>query len=809
MLKKALLPFLFLAQLSQSVRAADASSLPLVATPKAPAPIYPELSKLINAPMTPLTMTDPTATTLLYLERDPVAQLSSLAVSAIGLAGREIDPLLWAEKRRNRIYSPSFVRLADGVRTAIDVPKASHIPLRSFNADGSLLALGIDSPKGIELWIVTVKTGKARKVSGIYLNDSFVSQSLHWNHDQKSLLLAARVDNTVVLKRESLDTPSIEEANGAKVQARSYPYLLRTESDRKLFELAATSQIIAIDALNLSQKKIGKPVLLTEMAPAPDGKHLLVQSFLGPFSFAVPAERFAEKVEVWDLSKGDVQPVLKTTLAENVPPEGVRTGPRGIGWQVGHPARLLWVEALDEGDPRKKVEHRDRLMSWDFPFKDEATERFRMKNRFSSIRFMPKDDELLIGDSDRDSFQTLVHLINFKDPAQEKLLLDYNAKDVYNFPGNIVMQPDAHGEARVAVDADSIFLDGNGRNPTGEKPFLDRLDLKTGKKERIFESDGASEFLEEFSFFLGRNVKQLVISRQSASSPPNLFALDPLKKDRKQLTQRIDNVPEMSGAIKKPLIYTRKDGLTLSATLYLPKDYKEGTKLPAVIWAYPEEYRAKDAAGQVRVSDKRYSRPSAIGIAWLVTQGFAILDNAAMPIVGEKETGNDAFIEQTVSNAEAAVDALDKLGVVDRKRIAIGGHSYGAFMTANLLAHSNIFCAGIARSGAYNRSLTPFGFQSERRTFWEAKDFYMNVSPFAVADKIKTPLLLIHGKDDNNPGTLTMQSERMFQAVRGVGGVARLVLLPYESHGYIAKENVQLMHNETMNWLNRFCGEKK
>jgi dipeptidyl aminopeptidase/acylaminoacyl peptidase len=264
----------------------------------------------------------------------------------------------------------------------------------------------------------------------------------------------------------------------------------------------------------------------------------------------------------------------------------------------------------------------------------------------------------------------------------------------------------------------------------------------------------------------------------------------------------------MTAAIKKALVYKRKDDLTLSATLYLPKDYKEGVKLPAVIWAYPEEYRAKDAAGQVRVSDKRYSRPSAIGIAWLVTQGYVVLDNAAMPIVGDKETGNDAFIEQAVANAEAAVDALDKLGVVDRKRIAVGGHSYGAFMTANLLAHSNLFCAGIARSGAYNRSLTPFGFQSERRTFWEAKDFYMNVSPFTVADKIKTPLLFIHGKDDNNPGTLTMQSERMFQAVRGVGGVSRLVLLPYESHSYIARENVQLMHEETMNWLNRFCAAK-
>ncbi len=265
----------------------------------------------------------------------------------------------------------------------------------------------------------------------------------------------------------------------------------------------------------------------------------------------------------------------------------------------------------------------------------------------------------------------------------------------------------------------------------------------------------------------------------------------------------------MTKAKKQPLVYQRKDGITLSGTLYLPHDYVAGTKLPAMVWAYPEEFRSKDVAGQVRVSDKRYSRPSPIGVEWLVTQGYAVLTNAAMPVVGDKETVNNTFVQQIVSNAEAAIDALDQRGVVDRKRVAIGGHSYGAFMTANLLAHSHLFCAGVARSGAYNRSLTPFGFQSERRTFWEAKDFYMMVSPFAEADKIKTPLLLIHGKNDNNPGTSPIQTERMFQAIRGVGGTARLVMLPYESHAYRALENVEVVQSESLDWLNRNCGPIK
>jgi dipeptidyl aminopeptidase/acylaminoacyl peptidase len=407
-----------------------------------------------------------------------------------------------------------------------------------------------------------------------------------------------------------------------------------------------------------------------------------------------------------------------------------------------------------------------------------------------------------------DTHRSRVDFVDLKTREQQRVL-DYETRDAYNHPGRIIQAPDAEGRERVVMDQNSIFLAGEGRNPKGEQPFLDSMDLKTSEKKRIFQSPADAPFVEEFSFMVKRQPTVLAISRQASDMPPNLWFHDLRSGRSEAVTRFVDNVPAMTKAKKQPLVYQRKDGITLSGTLYLPHDYVPDTKLPAIIWAYPEEFRSKDVAGQVRVSDKRYSRPSPIGIEWLVTQGYAVLTNAAMPVVGDKETVNNTFVQQIVSNAEAAIDTLDAQGVVDRQRVAIGGHSYGAFMTANLLAHSQLFCAGIARSGAYNRSLTPFGFQAERRTFWEAKDFYMMVSPFAEADKIKTPLLLIHGKNDNNPGTNPIQTERMFQAIRGVGGTARLVMLPYESHGYRAGENVELVQSESLDWLNRNCGPIK
>jgi dipeptidyl aminopeptidase/acylaminoacyl peptidase len=275
------------------------------------------------------------------------------------------------------------------------------------------------------------------------------------------------------------------------------------------------------------------------------------------------------------------------------------------------------------------------------------------------------------------------------------------------------------------------------------------------------------------------------------------------------LTDFKDPTPQIRGIKKQIVKYQRKDGVPLSATLYLPENYVEGTRLPLLVWAYPLEFNDASTAGQVSANPSEFTRISGLSHLTLLTQGYAIMDDATMPVIGDPETMNDTFIEQIVDAAQAAIDKAVEMGVADGSRVGVGGHSYGAFMTANLLAHSNLFRAGIARSGAYNRTLTPFGFQSERRPLWEAKDVYANVSPFMYADKIKTPILFVHGENDNNPGTFPIQSQRMFQAVKGNGGTTRLVMLPYESHGYRARQSVLHTQFEMIQWLNRFVRDAK
>lgn len=774
-----------------------------------PAPAIPTtLRDMIKAPLLPMTIPDPTGQKVLYLQRDPVVPLELLAAPALGLGGAQIDPQLWAAKRHSIYTNPSIFSLETRQTVKLQVPSDRHVENLRFSPNGRQLVLSLDARDGVEIWLADTTSGAARKLEKQYLNDSLVRDPFQWSADSQTVFIATRAKFQDALKAAELDAVTIEEAEGTRVPARTYAYLLRTAQDQKLFQRVAEVQLVRVDTRSLKIKKVGPALPLQSFALAPNGEHMLLQSYAKPYSLAVPAGLFARDVQVLSLKTNALQKILQMPVAETVPPEGERTGPRDIRWQLDHPARLLWWEALDEGDPRKKVPHRDRLMSWDWPFVSQAQERLKMEERAAGISFMPKADHLLVRDMNPDTHRTRVDFVDLNSNERRRLL-DYETTDAYHHPGRIVQAPDALGHDRVVMEQNRIFLAGEGRNPKGEQPFLDTMDVNTKETKRLFHSPADTPYVEEFSFMVKRQPTVLAITRQAADMPPNLWFHDLRSGRSEAVTQFVDNVPAMTKARKQALVYQRKDGITLSGTLYLPQNYVPGTKLPGMIWAYPEEFRSKDVAGQVRVSDKRYSRPSPIGIEWLVTQGYAVLTNAAMPVVGDKETVNNTFVQQIVSNAEAAIDALDQKGVVDRNRVAIGGHSYGAFMTANLLAHSQLFCAGIARSGAYNRSLTPFGFQSERRTFWEAKDFYMMVSPFAEADKIKTPLLLIHGKNDNNPGTSPIQTERMFQAIRGVGGTARLVMLPYESHGYRAGENVELVQSESLDWLNRNCGPVK
>ena len=399
-------------------------------------------------------------------------------------------------------------------------------------------------------------------------------------------------------------------------------------------------------------------------------------------------------------------------------------------------------------------------------------------------------------------------MINVDDSSQApKLVWALNNQDRYHDPGRPIMTELPNGQRAILQNGDFIFLEGQGASPEGDMPFLDKFDLKTLKAERVFQCD--KEHYESVVALLNDDGTKFITRRESPTEPPNYYILEQSASRSnpavKAITQFTDPTPQLRSIKKQLVTYNRPDGVQLSFTLYLPPNYKEGTRLPTVVWAYPLEYNDADTAGQISGSTKRFTTISGPSHLFFLLEGYAVLDNATIPIVGsDPDTVNNTYLEQLVSSAKAAIDKATAMGVTDPNRVGVGGHSYGAFMTANLLAHSSLFRAGIARSGAYNRTLTPFGFQSESRTIWEAPDLYSKMSPFMYANNIKDPILLIHGEADDNSGTFPIQSERMYAAIRGNGGTARLVMLPYEAHGYAGKESIEHVLYEMINWFDEY-----
>ena len=460
---------------------------------------------------------------------------------------------------------------------------------------------------------------------------------------------------------------------------------------------------------------------------------------------------------------------------------------------------MVWAEALDEGDPSKDVPYRDRIRMLAAPFKGEPVELAVTPDRYSGITWGRHEGIAFLRDYDRDRRWTRTTLINADNPGEPgRVVWERSIHDRYGNPGTPVMRSLPNGHRVIWQDGNDIFLSGSGATPQGDRPFLDRFDLTTFKSERLFQCDDTS--YESLVGLVADDASRFITRHGTPRDPPNYF-LRSSAGSKLRLTDFADPMPQLREIRKQLVTYEREDGVQLSFTLYLPPGYQAGKRLPTVVWAYPREYNDPATAGQVSGSTNRFTRILGPSHLFFLTQGYAILDRATMPVVGDPQTANDTFVEQIVSSAKAAIDKAHEMGVTDRDRVGVGGHSYGAFMTANLLAHCDLFRAGIARSGAYNRTLTPFGFQNERRTFWEAPHIYFKMSPFMAADKINEPILLIHGEADNNSGTFPIQSKRLYQAIRGNGGSARYVTLPHESHGYAARESIEHTLYEMITWF--------
>ncbi|MGB9605833.1 MAG: alpha/beta hydrolase family protein, partial [Bryobacteraceae bacterium] len=565
-----------------------------------------------------------------------------------------------------------------------------------------------------------------------------------------------------------------------------------------------TAQLAVADVASGKIAKIGQPGIFQTALPSPDGSFLLVARVHRPYSYLYPDRHFPKEVEVWDRQGRVIYKLASVPLADAVPTDGVPTGPRQYSWRPNEPATLVWLEALDGGDPRRKVPHRDRVMMLKAPFASAPVEIVRTEHRAMGLEWGAAGGLLLVTDFQRERRWVRTLLLDADRPSQTpRILWSRDTRDRYGDPGTPLLRTLPNSYRVLQQNGNSIFLAGAGATPEGERPFLDRFDLATGKSERLFRS--AADCYESVLAVLDDAGARVLTRRETPAEPPNYYVrtLDG-SGAATALTRVPDPTPQLRSIRKQLVTYKRADGVDLSFTLYLPPGYKEGTRLPTIVWAYPLEYDDPATAGQVTGSPMRFTTFSGASHLFLLLAGYVIVDGASMPVVGDFRTVNDTYVEQIVANAKAAIDKAVELGVTDPERVGVAGHSYGAFMTANLLAHSDLFCAGVARSGAYNRTLTPFGFQSERRTFWEAPDLYIKVSPFAHAHKINEPILLVHGEADNNPGTFPIQSERMYQAIRGNGGQVRLVMLPHESHAYVARESVEHVLYEMLAWFDKY-----
>ncbi len=760
-----------------------------------------DIAEMLAAPDAPQVSLSPVRDRMLLVQGVRYSSIAELSRPMVRLAGLRLNPQNNGPHGALGFVGLTLKTFADGKDRKVALPDGSRISFPVWSPDGKLFAVVRYGSTQLELLIGDAQTGQMKSVKGAALNGAF-GEIFQWMPDSQHILckmVPAKRGKAPVAPVAPVG-PIVQESGAKAVPVRTYQDLLETAHDEELFEHYLTAQLALVNTRSGQITPLGKPGVFSAVEPSPDGRFLLVESIHRPYSYQVPVTLFPKKFEVWDRAGQVMKSLAEHPSGENLTVGGVVAQPRSHHWQPTAPATLAWVEALDGGDPRAKAERRDRVLLWPAPFMDEPRELARMEHRFSAITWGEDGQVALLREfqSSRRWYRTWLFNLE-KAEVAPRLLWDLSSQERFSHPGTPLMRQLPNGKRVMRMADGAIFLTGQGASPEGDRPFLDRFDLTTLETQRLFRCDEAS--YESVVAFVKNDGSQFITRRETAAEPPNYF-LHGVGEPR-VLTQFRDPFPELRAVKKQLVTYQREDGVPLSFTLYLPPDYETGKPLPTILWAYPREFTDGDLAAQQVFSPHRFTRFSSSLHLFFALQGYAVLDNASLPVIGDPKTANDTFVPQIIAAAKAAVDKAVELGVTDARRVGVGGHSYGAFMAANLLAHTDIFRAGVARSGAYNRTLTPFGFQNERRTLWEAPETYFKVSPLLHADKLKEPLLLIHGEVDNNPGTFPEQSERLFQAINGNGGTARLVMLPFESHNYIARESVGHTLHEMLAWFNK------
>lgn len=817
-----------------------------------------EICKIIDeSPFTPARFS-PDNNLLVTGQRNSTTSMELMNQPMARLAGLRINTRTRCKMRSNYYYAFTVSGINKDLSiksTKVQVPPDSKLGAPTWTGDSKSIIFGNTVKSGRELWAADAKTGKCHRVIGPVLSDVMTNLYNRTTNPREYLIylrngfeevLTERKYQNLNLKyrrksangrkkshkRKTSLSPSIQSTGKKAAAGRTWQDLLKSAKDAKLFKYLATVQMAIVNIDTGKLRLIHEPGLFHSQSFSEDGKWLLVKQVLEPFSYSVPVTRFARNVLVINMTTGEKLILQSQPTADAIPPNGIRKGMHGVKWLPHTDSTLIWTEALDDGDPEKSVPHRDKVMTNESPFKTAPRELFRTVDRCYTIAFSDKKGLVFPCEYDWKkrwitvSMRQLIEGTGYwpyrnktsepKNTERSVKIFSYSQNDGYNSPGSFVESPSSIGEELAIIDETAsgpvAYLYGDGETPNGSRPFLRTLNLENFKTEEIFRCrEGCYESFKGF-LNLPDGERTVVTSWETPRVPEN-YVFRRLNSINKKhfISSRVSPSPRLKKISKRLIKYERSDGTPLSALLCLPPDYSETEKLlprekrrPVVMWAYPRSYSGKETAGQIRGSDNVYTLPKPLSIQMLLFEGYIVLDKTQIPVIGDPMTMNDTFIEQISESAKAAINKLDEMKLINPEKVAIGGHSYGAFMAANLLAHTDLFAAGIGRSGAYNRTLTPFGFQAERRNLWDAKDTYMKMSPFLHADKIKEPFLMIHGKVDSNSGTFPLQSERLFQAIKGLGGTARLVLLPRESHSYKARESILHTIAETVNWFDKF-----
>lgn len=767
------------------------------------------LADLVTVPLTPTVSMSGKGDMMLILEQASAPGIDELAQPELKLAGLRLNPANNGPSRARYVTGLNIKKLTGKEEKAITgLPASARISYVQWAPDDTKIAFANSTDSRIDMYVADVATASAQKVGSIALNAT-LGTPFHWISDSKALIvktIPAGRTPAPEISRVPTGPTTQENVGGKRGQAPTYQDLLKNPSDEKQFAYYTTAQVVRL-SLDGTTTNIGQPGIIRLAAPSPDGQYVLIETVHTPFSYLVPVYRFPLKTEIYAIGGSLVKTLNDGPLQESVPysRDGAPTGPRDFNWRADAPASVYYTVAQDNGDPKVKADIRDKVFLTDAPFSTQPKEIYAAQFRFENFDWGNESTAL----ATEQWWQTRKTITKTVNPGtwQTATLFDRSYEDRYTNPGQPDTKHNQYGRdvLNVLPTGEILMLNALGASPEGDRPFVSLLNLKTKQSRELWRSE--APYFERPIVVLDAARQVILTTRETPDENPNYFVRNLKARIAPvQVTSFPHPYPQLKGIQKQQLRYKRADGVDLTATLYLPVGYKkEQGPLPTFLWAYPAEFKSKDAASQVSGSPYQFNRISYSGGAAFVTMGYAILDNASIPIVGEGDKEpNDTYVDQLVSSAKAAIDEGVRLGVVDSSRVGVGGHSYGAFMTANLLSNSRLFKAGIARSGAYNRTLTPFGFQNEQRSYWQAPEVYNKMSPFMNADRMKTPLLLVHGEADNNTGTFPIQSERYYNALKGFGATTRLVFLPYESHGYTAKESLLHMLWEMNGWLDKY-----